>query len=383
MNKAIIFRDFMLARSETFIQAQADALTQFKPVYAGLRPATPSLPIRAGVLMTRATGARGKAAALGYRLTSFAPRFHRALKAENAALIHAHFAVDGAAALHMRNLLKVPLIVTLHGYDVTTEDAVFDESLAGRRYLAQRPALFAEASQFLCISQAIRQQAISRGFPQEKLTVHYTGVDTEFFLPEAGITREPIVLFVGRLVAKKGCEYAIRAIAEIQEELLEVQLVIIGDGPLRGQLEAQAAASLKNFLFLGAQGPEVVKQWMNRAKVFCTPSVTAESGDQEGLGMVFVEAQAMGLPVASFASGGIPEAVRDGKTGLLAPERDHHMLARHVQRFIKDEQFWTECSVRGRQHVSEKFDLRRQTERLEAIYRKVQATGTPWHCSRN
>jgi colanic acid/amylovoran biosynthesis glycosyltransferase len=378
MNKAIIFRDFLLAKSETFIQAQADALTEFKPVYAGLRPATPSLPITSGVFMTKATGVRGKAAALSYRLTSFAPRFHRALKAQNAALIHAHFAVDGAAALHMRNVLGVPLIVTLHGYDVTTEDAVFDKTLAGRSYLARRPALFAEASQFLCISQAIRRQAIGKGFPEEKLTVHYTGVDTEFFSPQAEIEREPMVLFVGRLVTKKGCEYLIQAMTNVQEELPEARLVIIGDGPLRTQLEAQAGAVLKHFLFLGAQGPDVVKRWMNRAKVFCTPSVTADSGDSEGFGMVFVEAQAMSLPVVSFASGGIPEAVTHGETGLLAPERDHHMLATYLKRFMQDEFFWRECSARGRKHVVNHFDLKRQTVRLEAIYRNLESTGTAW-----
>jgi colanic acid/amylovoran biosynthesis glycosyltransferase len=383
VNKTIIFRDFLLARSETFIQAQAEALTQFKPVYAGLRPATPSLPITSSVLMTRATGTCGKVAALGYRLTSFAPSFHRALKAERSSLIHAHFAVDGAAALHMRHLLDVPLIVTLHGYDVTTADAVFDKSLAGRRYLAQRPALFAQASLFLCISEAIRQQAIGKGFPEEKLTVHYTGVDTEFFSPEQGIVREPVVLFVGRLVPKKGCEYLIRAMAAVQEELPEARLVVIGDGPLRSQLEAQASSSLKKVQFLGAQGPDDVKQWMNRAKVFCTPSVTAESGDQEGFGMVFVEAQSMGLPVVSFASGGIPEAVKHGETGLPAPERDHHTLAAHLMQFMKDDGFWSECSAGGRRNAAENFNLKRQTERLEAIYRDVQTTGIAWQYNRN
>ncbi len=193
MNKAIIFRDRFLSRSETFIQAQSEALVQFKPVYAGLRPATPSLPVNPTVLMTRATGLCGKAAALVYRLTSVAPRFHRALRAENASLIHAHFAVDGAAALGMQRMLDIPLIVTLHGYDVTTNDAVFAKTLAGRRYLAQRPTLFAQASRFLCISQSIREKAISRGFPEEKLTVHYTGIDCEMFRPRADedVNRDP------------------------------------------------------------------------------------------------------------------------------------------------------------------------------------------------
>ena len=152
--------------------------------------------------------------------------------------------------------------------------------------------------------------------------MHYTGIDTEFFNPQRPAVRAPIVLFVGRLVAKKGCDYLIRAMARVQETAPEVRLVVLGDDHLRNQLERQATAVLKNFIFLGAKEPVVVKHWMGRATVFCTPSVTAPSGDAEGFGMVFVEAQAMGLPVVSFASGGIPEAVANNETGFLVAEKD-------------------------------------------------------------
>jgi colanic acid/amylovoran biosynthesis glycosyltransferase len=376
VNKAIIFRDRLLSSSETFIQAQAEALKTFQPVYAGLRPATPSLPITPDVLMTRAVGTVGKAAALAYRLTSFAPSFHRALKAQNASLIHAHFAVDGAAALRMRRILEIPLIVSLHGYDIATEDSIFAKTIAGRRYLAQRPSLFVQASRFLCISEAIREKAISRGFPEEKLTVHYTGIDCDMFTrkPDTVGVREPrTILFVGRLVEVKGCAYVIQAFAELVKTQQDSRLVVIGDGPLRGELEQLAGQLHVDVIFLGAQPSAMVREWLARARVLCVPSVTTPRGEREGFGLALIEAQAMGTPVVSSWSGGIPEAVKHGETGLLAPERDHLTLAAHLERFISDELFWRECSDRGRERVERNFNLRHQTERLESIYRQVVA----------
>jgi colanic acid/amylovoran biosynthesis glycosyltransferase len=375
LNKAIIFRDRLLSRSETFIQAQADALTKFKPVYAGLRTATPSLPVTPDVLMTKATGVRGKAAALAYRVTAFAPRFHRALQAQNASLIHAHFAVDGAAALRMRSVLGIPLIVSLHGYDVTTEDAIFQKTIAGRRYLAQRPRLFAETFRFLCISHAVREVALRKGFPEEKLTVLYTGIDCDLFAPEHYNYQQQerrTILFVGRLVEVKGCSYLIRAFAELQKAASYVRLVIIGDGPLRQDLEQLAAGLGVNVSFLGVQSSEVVRDWMARSRVLCVPSITTERGEREGFGLAFIEAQAMGTPVVSSWTGGVPEAVSDGETGLLAPERDYVTLAAHLKRFLEDETFWRECATRGRERVIRHFNLRRQTELLEEIYQAAE-----------
>ncbi len=318
----------------------------------------------------------GKAAALAYRLTSFAPHFHRAVKAQNASLIHAHFAVDGAAALRMRSILEIPLIVSLHGYDIATEDSVFAKTMAGRRYLAQRPTLFTQASRFLCISQAVREKAMTRGFPDEKLIVHYTGIDCDLFTrkPEAAGVREPqTILFVGRLVEVKGCAYVIQAFAELVKTQKDARLVVIGDGPLRRELEQLAAKLHVDVLFLGAQPSAVVREWLARSRVFCVPSVTTAKGEREGFGLSLIEAQAMGTPVVSSWSGGIPEAVKHGETGLLAPERDYLMLAAHLERFLSDELFWRECSERGQERVARDFNLKHQTERLEAIYRQALA----------
>ncbi len=110
---------------------------------------------------------------------------------------------------------------------------------------------------------------------------------------------------------------------------------------------------------------------MNCARVFSVPSVTSVSGASEGFGIVFAEAQAMGLPVASFATGGIPEVVSHGETGLLAAERDWEGLARHISSLLSNDSLWRRLSAAGQARVRDLFDLRRQTGALEEIYDRV------------
>jgi colanic acid/amylovoran biosynthesis glycosyltransferase len=181
--------------------------------------------------------------------------------------------------------------------------------------------------------------------------------------------------FVGRLVPKKGCQYLIRAMAEVQKVIPDAALVVIGDGPLRKELELQGAAVLKKIEFLGVRGPSVVRDWMNRAALFSTPSVVAESGDAEGFGMVFAEAQAMGLPVVSFASGGIPEVVADKQTGFLVPECDWQALASRLLLLLGNRTLWTRFSVAGRLRARSLFDVRRQAAALEGIYEDALIAG--------
>jgi glycosyltransferase involved in cell wall biosynthesis len=262
--------------------------------------------------------------------------------------------------------MNVPLVVTFHGYDVTVND-----TLLPRLYIQRRDLLKAHAARFICVSEFIRKQAIARGFPADKTVVHYTGIDLNAFHVQPMVSRSPVVLFVGRLVAKKGCEYLIRAMARVQQVMPGAGLVVIGDGPLRQQLELQAASSLTNCLFLGEQNPGAVRDWMNRAMVFSTPSVIAESGDAEGFGMIFAEAQAMGLPVASFASGGIPEAVAHEQSGFLVPDRDEKALAAKLLLLLLDRKLWATMSAAGQARANRLFDIRKQAPILENIYDSV------------
>jgi colanic acid/amylovoran biosynthesis glycosyltransferase len=368
----LIYRDLLLPPSETFVRGQGEMLEGFTAYYAGSRRVSGLELPEDRVLTVNRGDVLGWAAEAYARYVRFPRDFVRRARGLEPALIHAHFGLDGAQALPLARELGVPLVVTFHGFDATMTDEFAGRSFHKHRlYLRRRKELQRAGALFLAVSEFVRGRLLDQGYPEERLVVHYTGVDVEEFEPAREEAREPVVLFVGRLVEKKGCEYLIRAMERVQRERPEVSLWVIGDGPLRGPLERLAQERLRAARFLGGQPPEEVRRRIGRAKVFCVPSVVAESGDAEGFGMVFAEAQAMGTPVASFASGGIPEAVSDGETGLLAPERDAAGLAESILALLEDEELWSRMSAAGIEYVRRRFDLRRQTARLEELYERA------------
>jgi glycosyltransferase involved in cell wall biosynthesis len=290
----------------------------------------------------------------------------------NPILVHAHFGPDGVRAMPLARALRVPLIVTFHGYDATVKDDYARRSFYSHRvYIRRRGLLKREARLFIAVSNFIREKLLEQGFAPNKVVVHHIGVDTELFRPDPAVTREPVVLFVGRLVEKKGCEYLIRAMGRVQTMRPEVEMVVIGDGPLRPALERLAKETLRRYRFLGTQPPISVRAWMNRARIFSAPSITAESGDSEAFGLVFAEAQAMELPVVSFASGGVPEAVAHAETGFLVAERDWNSLADHVLLLLENDALRDTFGEAGRRRVHTLFNLRKQVDALEEIYQRV------------
>lgn len=375
----LIYRDHLLAPSETFIKAQAEGLQTFRSHYIGSRPVQ-----GAGLELAESSrwlvntgGALGKAKEIGFKLSGFSWGMTRRLSALNPQLLHAHFGPDGVLALPIAERLNLPLVVTFHGYDVTTSEHYAKKSyFTHRNYLRKRHLLQERGDLFIAISDFIHRKLIHQGYPEDKIVRHYIGVDTNKFQPDDTVKRKPVVLFVGRLVEVKGCAYLIQAMQTVQQLNRDAELVVIGDGPLRSQLEQVAARTLRKYRFLGVQPQSVVKQWMNQAKVFCVPSITAASGAEEGLGMVFLEASAMGVPVVSFATGGIPEAVKHFATGFLARERDWRGLAEYIAKLLEDDALWQVLSRRGRQRIQEMFDLNKQTAELERLYTSLLAGQT-------
>ncbi len=364
----VIFCDHLLYPSETFIRAQAQSLLRYKPVYAGSRrvrglelPSESTYTVSGG-------GVNGKAREMMFKLFGTAPHLVEQLRSLDPVLIHSHFGPDGLRALPLARKLGLPLIVTFHGSDATATDVRHVKAPFGhRRYLVQRGVLRRGATLFIAVSEFIRGKLLEQHFPAEKTLVHYIGVDTKLFSPAQG-EQDSTVLFVGRLAERKGVEFLIRAMAEVQKENPATELVIIGDGVLRGDLEKLASASLRRYRFLGVQPPNVVREWLDRASVFCAPSICTRSGEEEAFGMVFAEAQAMETPVVSFATGGVPEAVLHGETGFLAPDRDWPTLAQYLSLLLKNADLRRKFGVAGRQRVLQLFDLKTQTCALEKIY---------------
>ena len=225
MKPVLIFRDTILPLSETFIQQQAQALTRYQFAYTGFYPAHPSLvQARDAILLQPNRGLSSMLRGAAYRRFGFASAFRASLKGRDAALVHAHFAPDGVHAISLARMLKAPLIVTLHGYDVTVN----------KFRAEQYRAIWNRASLFVCVSEYIRDAALKLGFPASKLRVQYIGIDEDQF--QAPKTVPPMqvehnVLFVGRLVPKKGCQYLIAAMQRVQAAVPDANLTIIGDGP--------------------------------------------------------------------------------------------------------------------------------------------------------
>ncbi len=373
MNPTIlIYRSDLLPPSETFVAAQAHALRRFSPHFAGLRlvPASLLLDPCETTVLTRTNHFSDKLRRHFFLRTGIAPQFVRALQRLHPALLHAHFAVDAAAALPLQKQLKIPLVVTLHGYDATMTDQSLRGYRPGRIYLRRKVKLRARASLFICVSEHIRHQALERGVPEAKLRTLPIGVDLNFFAPDPLRSRslDPIVLFVGRLVEKKGCAHLIRAMSRIEALHPTAKLLIVGDGPLLDPLRALARATLRQCTFLGSQPPSVVRDLMYRASLLAAPSIIAASGDSEGLPINLCEAQAIGLPIAAFRGPGVSEAVVENETALLVPPGDDSALAEAISALLTDSCLAARLAAAGPRRAQQHFSLEAQTARLEDLY---------------
>jgi glycosyltransferase involved in cell wall biosynthesis len=316
IDRVLVFRSELLPRSETFIVEQARAMRRYQPVFAGLKRLQDGIPLNHARTIAMTTGNKliDKVQRRLFSEARYGPEFLKALAKETPSVIHAHFALDACLALPVQRLLDVPLVVTLHGYDVTRKDEYLRRGPMGRIYLRRRQELWRRASLFFCVSEYIRRKALERGFPEEKLRVHRIGVDLQMFQGrEPRVCHDARVLFVGRLVENKGCIHLIRAMQRVETRNPGARLLVIGDGPLRAALESEARNRLRHCRFIGAQPHAEVRRWMQQASVLVMPSIEVASGESEGFGMVMCEAQAMGLPGIGFYGTGVEEALAYGE----------------------------------------------------------------------
>ena len=373
-----VYRNRLIAASETYIRTQGEALSRYSSYYVGMRRVPTGLRLASErVFVLNQGGIAGRARELAYVALGVSPRLVSAVRPLRPALIHAHLGVDGAAALPLARRLGVPLVVTFHGFDATaTDQAARERGRRYRVYLRRREALKREARLFIAVSQFTRTRLLDRGFPENKIVLHYIGVDTELFRPDPAVAREPVVLFVGRLIEKKGVEHLIAAMREVQARVPEAELVIAGNGARRSELERRARELGVRARFLGVIQPGEVRAWMNRARALCVPSVEAANGDAEGLPIVALEAMAMALPIVGSASAGIPEAVSHGTNGLLAAEGDDRALASHLHTLLTNTPIWERMSRAALERARERFDLRTQTAALEELYDAARQPGS-------
>ncbi|MGG7517681.1 glycosyltransferase [Allorhizobium undicola] len=286
----------------------------------------------------------------------------------------AHFGHNGARVcrLKKRGLVRPPVVTVFHGFDVGVP--YLEDGLAMYR------DLFRLGAMNLPVNAHFRQMLISAGASPKKVAVHHMGIDVEQipfqWRERSGVTLQLIT--VCRLAGKKGVEFALRALGRLASERpqLDWRYTIIGDGPLRAELE-QLAAELGiagRVQFLGSQPHKVVKSWLAEAHVFVLPSVTAPNGDVEGIPVALMEAMAAGLTVVSTIHSGIPELISHGTEGLLAPEKDVETLAANLAWVIEHPQECQPIALAARRKVEAEFNNRLLDDALAGQLASLVAT---------
>ena len=365
--RVAIFRKRLLAYSETFIADQGQLLPNLQPVFCGYRRDPSGIHLIDGstpVLLEDYSSSPEVSKFMLRHGLGGASAWFDAIQSLSPRLIHAHFFNDGLDAVKIGSRLDLPVVTTVHGHDITKHANAVAQSTPVRQF-------FDRVDQVIAVSKFMAQAALERGCPAHKLTQHYIGIDLEKFDRAKQESAAPTLLFVGRLVEKKGCSYLLQAMQRLQPKYPELQLTIVGEGELQDQLKQEAVERGLSVEFTGPLGAAQIRDRLARCWLFVAPSVTADDGDAEGLGMVFLEAQALRTPVISFRSGGVVEAVEDGVTGLLCAERDVENLAANMAELLENDSLRHHIGSSGRQRVESLFDVRKQCAELELIYARI------------
>ncbi len=284
-------------------------------------------------------------------------------------VIHSQFGTLGLYAVPLNQILscKCKLVTSIRGYDVTV-------------FLNKHPGvyheLFREGDLFLPVCEFLKDRLIREGCDEKKIVVHHSGIDCSKFnyVQRRRVLGEPIkILTIARLKEKKGVAFAIEAVSRLLARGEKIEYRVVGDGPLRGDLQQliESKDIASQVKLLGWNTHEEVKNLLGEAHVLVAPSLTSESGDQEGIPNAIKEAMATGLPVISTLHSGIPELVTDGVSGLLVPERDAASLADALTYLIRDPEICKEMGQAGRRKIELKFDTNALNKELEELYLRV------------
>jgi glycosyltransferase involved in cell wall biosynthesis len=299
----------------------------------------------------------------------------RVAEKKRATVVHGHWVIPGGV-MAQRAAGRRPVIVSLHGSDVF---------IAERKAAARRAArsVFARANWVTACSDDLHQRALGLGADRARTETLPYGVDIARFAPDAdarvevrrtlGVGAAPLVLTGGRLVSKKGFAYLIDAAPALAAAHPGVRLAIAGDGDLRDDLRARADRVAPGVvLWLGNQPQDRIAQLAAAADVIAVPSIRDDAGNVDGLPNFALESLASATPVVATTAGGLPQAITDGVTGRLVPERDGPALAAAIGWMLADPSRARAIGRAARAHVSHAFGWAHVAERFEAIYDAAQ-----------
>ncbi|MEW6173588.1 MAG: glycosyltransferase [Bacillota bacterium] len=306
-------------------------------------------------------------------------RLARMLQKEKAAILHAHGSKAGLVGRLAARLARTPVVFfTAHNSIFYEQWPVYKKKV----FAFAEKALAHGTFKIIAVSNALRQELLEQErLPPEQVVTVYNGINPKQFrvAEERAALRQRlkipgenrVVGTVARLAPQKGVKFLIQAAALIPPSERPFFLVV-GDGPLRGELEALARNSgvAERFFFAGAR--EDIPQVLGVLDLLVLPSVT------EGLPLILLEAMAASLPVVATGVGGVPEVVVDGETGVLVRPGDPAGLAREICSILEEPGRAKEMGIAGRKRVCKFFTVERMAGDVLDLYRKALANKGIW-----
>lgn len=212
-------------------------------------------------------------------------------------------------------------------------------------------------------------------FPRHTTKFHriYNGLDPSSFPHNSDLSDVPCLLSIGRLIEKKGFHDLVSACGLLRDRGRKLRCEIIGDGPLRAELETQIdSANLRSIVGLnGPRSQTQINAALSTAFAFVLPAIIDRNGGMDNLPTVIMEAMAAGLPVVATRIGGIPEMVDENASGFLVPESDPTALASAIEQLLADPERAKSLGERGRAIAAGKFSIEKNVRALGSLFRQV------------
>lgn len=290
------------------------------------------------------------------------------------AILHAHWLIPQGLIGVIASALAIKppsVICTSHGGDLY--------GLRGKLSTAIQHLVFNRSSALTVVSSDMMEYATRIGAPRERTQVIPMGVDlVNTFTP--GVNSAPCtekLLFVGRLVEKKGCRYLLEAMPAILARFPGAKLSIAGSGPEEMTLRqcAEDMDILGSIDFLGPKRNEDLPELYRHSNIVVVPSIVTGQGDQEGLGLVIVEALGCGCAVVASELPAIKDVITHGITGLMARPKDSADIAAKVVELLENPTRGEALGQAGRAFVRERFDWSVSQQRFLALYEQVLDAG--------
>ncbi|MBA7666843.1 D-inositol-3-phosphate glycosyltransferase [subsurface metagenome] len=278
-------------------------------------------------------------------------------------ILQCHFGNIGIIGAKLKQLgVQGKLVTMFHGNDI-------------RAGLKKGPGIYKGLADkgdcFLATSNYCYNSFLKFGFNSEKIIRHTVGIDlSKFpFQPKYNYNRFKdiiIILTVTRLIKGKGISYGIKAINEVLKRNPKINLEyhIVGSGNLENNLKEliRKLDLQKTVKLFGEVTQEEVINKLRKSHIFLLPSL------EEALGVVLLEAQAVGIPVIATSVGSVSQALLDGKSGFIVPEKNVNALAERIEYLINNPDVWTKMGLAGRNFIEDRYDITKLNKKLEKIY---------------